>query len=190
MKKPLIHLLFGLALLLTQSAAVHAQKPAKPRKTTAHRPLPGDNGGGPTEPLPPGELFVGTWEWADAGEVFHLTLVRNSAFVLPGYPNDPPRVAIIGQFVYTRNGVVVDQSLTTGRRPFAALGNPTNNRSIEMQFYESGTRGWGALKLTFQPNNPDVLDWSLQPVETVYRNPADRPAVPLLVPRVMTLTRQ
>ena len=133
---------------------------------------------------------MGTWEWADAGEVFHLTLTRNPTYRFPEFPNLPPHNVVIGQFVYTRNGVVVDQSLTTGRTPFAAFGGPANNRSIEMQFYESGRKGWGALTLTFQPNNPDVLSWTLRPVETSYKNPTDRPAVPFLMPQVMTLTRQ
>lgn len=167
---------------LSMCHSAHAQR--------ANKVAPGPG----TDPGPasmsPGELFVGNWEWTDAGEVFHLTLTRNPTYVFPEFPNLPPRNVVIGQFVYTRNGVVVDQSLTTGRTPFAAFGSPANNRRIEMQFYESGTRGWGALTLAFQPNNPNVLNWTLRPVETVYRNPADRPAVPLLVPRVMTLTRQ
>ena len=145
----------------------------------------------PNSPIAqPGDIFLGDWQWSDGGEVFHITLERNPTYNFPEFPNLPPRNVVIGQFIYTRNGVVVDQSLTTGRTPFAAFGSPANNRSIEMQFYESGTKGWGALTLTFQPDNPDVLNWTLRPVETSYQNPADRPAVPFLMPRVMTLTRQ
>ena len=161
--------------------------PAK-QKIKVHKIVPDDGNDNP--PLPPGQLFASDWEWTNGAEMFHLTLIRNPAFVLPEHPNNPPSPAVIGHFVYTRNGVVVDQSLTTGRWPYGAIGHPANNHIMEMIFYSHGTKGFGYLTLSIQAGSPDVLSWSLKPRETAYRNPADRPVVPFLMPTTMTLIRQ
>lgn len=190
MKRFILKLLLASLFIAAQSSHSYAQKPSAKQKIKLHKvPVDGTDNPPPT-PLPPGELFAGEWQWATGGEVFHLTLTRNPSYVFPEYPNDPPRNVVIGHFVYTRNGTVVDHSLTTGRNPFAAFGGPANNRSMEMQFYDHGTKGYGLLTLSFQPNNPDILNWVLVPEETAYHNPADRPVVQFLVPTTLTLTRQ
>ncbi len=194
MKSAVFQLLLGALLIVAQSSSVYAQNPSAKQKIKAHKVVPddGDNPPPPPPPTPlaPGQLFAGEWEWSGGGEVFHLTLNRNPTYVFPGYPNDPPRNVVIGHFVYTRNGVVIDHSLTTGPRPFAVFGSPANNRTMEMTFYSHGTKGYGYLTLSIQAGSPDVLAWSLRPRETAYRNPADRPAVPFLMPTTMTLIRQ
>lgn len=189
MKRFALQLLLAL-LFAAQYTPAYAQQRIELKQVKAHRVAPGDNGNPPPEPPAPGELFAGEWEWASGGEVFHLTLTHNSAYVFPEYPNDPPGDVVIGHFVYTRNGAIVDHSLTTGKNPFAAFGGPANNRSMDMQFYDHGTNGHGWLTLSFQANNFNKLNWMLVPEETAYRNPTNRPAVPFLVPTAMILTRK
>ena len=178
-----LRLLFGTFLLLGHQLAVSAQTASKPQKSPLTRPLPGSNR--PIPPQEPGDQFLGEWKWASAGQVFQLTLTRNPAYVSPRYPNLPPRSVIIGHFVYTRNGTVIDRSLTTGPVPFAAFGSTTNNRNIEMQFYDQAANKYGDLTLRFPSFvNPNTLNWSLR--ESEYYGPPKH----FLVPMAMTLTRQ
>lgn len=170
--------------LISSQTNVYAQK-----GINAHKVVP-DDGSQPPSPPTVGQSFIGEWEWVDGDEVFHLTLTRNSSYVFPSYPNDPPVSVIIGHFVYTRNGVIIDRSLSTGPWPFAALGSPSNSRNMRMNFHDHGTKGFGYLTLSFVPNNPNMIDWHLESRETSYRNPADRPTVDFMMPKVMTLTRQ
>ena len=141
-------------------------------------------------PPKPGELFVGEWKWASGSEVFHLKLSRNPAWQ---HPNDPRHriVAVVtGQHSYTRNGVVVEQSIIGNVAPPSLFGRPENNSTITMGFRDLTRNKHGDVTLTLVPGNPDQLQWELEVKEMVYVYPDVPPAAGFTVPTTMTLTRQ
>lgn len=149
-----------------------------------NRPLPGDE---PTTPLAPGELFAGEWEWSSGGETFHLTLVRNQTFT---FPDGERTNAVIGQYSFTRNGVLIDQSPSTGPRPYALFCVPANNRSMRMSFKDNAKNKYAKAVLTIVAGQPDLLEWQLEPVERMYFDGDVVPPPGYTVPTTVTLTRQ
>lgn len=174
--------IFFLLLLPLVLLAGHS---ARAQRTHAIAPGPGP---GPTS-LPPGELFVGTWEWASAGEVLRITFTRNPAYTSPRYPDAGAMNVVTGQYLYTRNGVTVDQSATTGPRPYSLFCAP-NGGGMRMSFYDHALGKYGQALVAFVPGNPNQLTWQLRPKETMYVYPDVAPPDGFTVPTDLTLTRQ
>lgn len=177
--KTLFLIIAQMCLLISHNA--YAQK--------SHRPLPGD-GGGPTTPPAPGELFVGEWEWSSGGETFHITLVREPAYVSPRFPDAGAINTVFGQYSFTRNGVLIDQSPTTGARPYALSCVPTNNRSMRMSFKDNAKNKYAKAVLTLVAGQPDTLIWKIEPIEMIILDGMVVPPLGYTVPTSVTLTRQ
>lgn len=178
MKAPFL-IIAQLLLLIGHNA--YAQK--------AHRPLPG-NGGEPTTPPAPGELFVGEWEWSSGGETFHLTLVRDPAYVSPQFPDAGAMNTVFGHYSVTRNRVLIDQSPTTGTRPYALSCVPANNRSLRMGFKDHAKDKYAYAILTLVAGQPTKLTWKIEPMERMYFDGDVIPPPGYTVPTSVTLTRQ
>lgn len=175
-----------LALLCTLFGhSAYAQK--------AHR-IPVDGDGNTPPPPAPGELFEGDWEWSAGGETFHITLVRNPAYVSPQFPVAGTMNVIIGQYTYTRNGVLIDQSPNTGPRPYALFCSPIGNRSMSMSFKDNakGKYAKAILTLSSAPSNtlPNTLTWQIKAVEKMYFDGDVVPSLGFTVPMNVTMTRQ
>ena len=168
-----------LCFLISHTA--HAQK--------VHRVAPGDNGG-PIIPPAAGELFVGNWEWSSGGETFHLTLVRDPAYVSPQFPDAGALNTVFGNYSITRNGVLIDQSPTTGTRPYALSCVPADNRSMRMGFKDHAKDKYAYAILTLVAGHPNTLTWKIEPMEHMYFDGDVIPPPGYTVPTSVTLTRQ
>ena len=154
----------------------------------AQHPLPGGNSG-QTPLIQLGDNFLGDWEWSDNGEVFHITITRNTHWPVPESPTHQTANVILGTFRYTRNGTVIAESVPATVSGVNALHRSfVERQKMEMNFYDYTNRKSGQIVLTFLPNSTDQITWSLQPVEESHYNNTTPPD--FSVPTDVTLTRQ
>ena len=173
-----------LFFLLQLSLFIHHSASAQ----RANKEAPGGIPPGPVSRAP-GEAFVGEWEWASGSEVFHITLTRNPAYTFPQYPNEGTENVVMGQYTYARNGVTIDQSVSTGPQSYALFCVPADNSSMRMSFKETAKNKYGTVRLTFVAGNPNQLTWELKPKEMLYIYPDVAPTPGFTVPTTLTLTR-
>lgn len=131
------------------SFSAHAQKKAQARVPDV---------GTPTQPSN-GSLFEGDWEWSSGGDVFLISLTRNSAF---SAPDGTTHSVIVGKHRYTKNGAVIEQSFTGTTEPYTLFGKPTSSYVFTMSFHDLSRDKWVQVVLTTSSSTPDQITWELK----------------------------
>lgn len=96
--------LLGFVLVLSCHSRIGANSATSPGSA--------GSSGVPSLPTEPGDAFLGNWEWGSGGDVFHVSIWRDDAWPLPHDRQHRTISAILGSYTYTRNGVVVAQTVS------------------------------------------------------------------------------
>jgi hypothetical protein len=173
--------LFITCILSIIGYCAYAQKPVRrvPDGSTDIPPI-----------VQPGDAFLGDWEWSNGGEVFHISLQRDPALPIPRDPQHGTINAIFGDYMYSRNGIIINQS--SGAKPFpkglffATLGVT----KMDFRFYDQASGKAGRATLEFVAGNRNQITWRLHKVEQTYFGQASVPPPNFSVPTAVTMIRR